>query len=140
VKIQFEGRDWDLDLEAITLKQGIAMHLAYGFTLNGWLEAVGDSDPRALQCLYWLMLQQDGQIKPIKDVDCKVVALGAAFGEATDAAEAEQPAEDEAEADPTRMTSLTSSPPGPGSPAPVSPRATTRQHADASEVVSAATG
>lgn len=91
MKIVFEGREWELDLEAITLKQGVAMHLAYGYTLDAWLEAVGETDPRALQCLWWLMLQQDGQVIAIKDADCAIVKLAAAFADAQE--EEEAPAE-----------------------------------------------
>lgn len=118
MKITFEGREWTLDLEAITLKQAIAIHLAYGFTLDGWIAACGNADPRAFQCLYWLMLQQDGQEKPIKDCDCTIVALGAAF------ADAQADTEEEPPADPT---SSPGSPPGDQpSPGPATRTATTR--------------
>ena len=83
MNITFEGRDWEFDLEAITVKQAVAMHLAYGFTLDGWMSAVAETDPRALQCLWWLMLQQDGQVTAIKDADCKLIDLSVAFADAT---------------------------------------------------------
>lgn len=115
--IRFEGREWEFDLEKITLKQAVAMHLAYGFTLDGWLAACGETDPRALQCLWWLMLQQDGKVLAIKDADCPLISLAAAFA---DAQSAEEP---EPEADPTTSPS---SPLGAApSPAPVIPTATT---------------
>jgi hypothetical protein len=99
VKITFENRDWEFDPEAITLKQAVAMHMAYGFTVDGWLSALGEADPRALQCLWWLMLQQDGKVMPLKDADCKIVDLANAF------AEAEDDGAQEAEPDPTTSPS-----------------------------------
>jgi hypothetical protein len=117
VKITFEGREWEFSLEAIDLKQGVAIHLAYGFTLDAWFRALGDTDPRALQCLWWLMLQQDGQVMPIQDANCGLIALAAAFGDAQDA-------EDEAEPEPD-PTSPPSPPGGPPSPGSATPAATT---------------
>lgn len=118
MRITFEGREWDFDMESITLKQGVAMHLAYGFNLDQWLEALQDTDPRALQCLWWLMLQQDGQVMPLKDADCSLIQLAAAFGDSQD--EEEEPEEPE-EPDPTPP-----SPPAvPPSPAPPTRTATT---------------
>lgn len=105
MKIDFDGRTWEFDLEAITVKQAVAMHLAYGFTLDAWLSAVGETDPRALQCLWWLMLQQDGQVMAIKDADCRLIDLSAAF-----AAAQEEEGGQEAEPDPTPPSSPTESP------------------------------
>lgn len=117
MRIKFEGREWDFDPESVTLKQGIAMHLAYGFNLDQWFEALSETDPRALQCLWWLILQQDGQVMPLKDADCSLIQLAAAFGDAQDEEEAEEPEE----ADPTPP----SPPAGPLSPGPSTPTATT---------------
>lgn len=121
MRITFEGREWEFDLEAITLKQAVAMHLAYGFTLDSWFKACGETDPRALQCLWWLMLQQDGQVLAIKDADCALIALAEAFGEAMDEQETT-----EAEGGPD-PTSPSRSPTGDQlSAEPATPTATTR--------------
>jgi hypothetical protein len=118
VRITFEGREWDFDLEAVTLKQGVAMHLAYGFNLDQWFEALGETDPRALQCLWWLMLQQDGKKGALADADCSLIELAAAFGDAEDEEGQEEEPE---EPDPTPP-----SPPAvPPSPEPSTPTATT---------------
>ena len=125
MKITFEGREWDFDLEAITLKQGVAMHLAYGFTLDAWFRALQETDPRALQCLWWLILQQDGQVMPIKDADCSLIDLSVAFGEAQDAEDGEG---EEPEADPTPPTPPDAPPsPGPGTPTATTPRRPARR-------------
>ena len=116
----FEGREWEFDLEAIDIKQAVAMHLAYGFTLDGWFTALADTDPRAFQCLWWLMLQQDGQVMPVKDANCKLMALSVAFAEA----KAAQDAQGEAAPEPD-PTSPPSPPGGPPSPEPATPTGTT---------------
>lgn len=70
MRVTFEGREWEFDENAITLKQGIAVHLAHGLTLAEWMDGVRRLDARAIQASYWLMLQQNGVIKPIADCDC----------------------------------------------------------------------
>lgn len=117
MRITFEGREWEFEVEAITLKQAVAIHLAYGFNLDDWFTALGETDPRALQCLWWLMLAQDGQVLPLKDADCTIIALAAAFADAQEEAGAA------AEPDPTSPPSPTEDPP---SPEPATPTATTR--------------
>jgi hypothetical protein len=120
LRITFEGREWEFQTEAVTVKQAVAMHLAYGFTLDGWFTALAETDPRALQCLWWLMLQQDGQVVPIKDADCSLVQLAAAFADA-------QETEDQAGPEPD-PTSRPSPKEGPPSPEPATPADTTRTH------------
>lgn len=117
MRITFEDREWEFDMEAITLKQGVAMHLAYGFNLDAWFEALQETDPRALQCLWWLILQQNGEVVPIKEADCSLIALADAFGEAQD----DDKEDEEPEPDPTPP----SPPDAPPSPAPPTPTATT---------------
>jgi hypothetical protein len=122
VTLTWEGREWTVNTETISVQQGIAMFLAWGFTLESWEEALAATDPRAMQCLYWLMLQQNGVIKPLKDCDFDMLAYFTAYYEALEAkkaAEAEA-AEPEPEPGPTP-------PGGPPSPEPPSPQATTRK-------------
>lgn len=130
MKIHFEDRDWEFDQGAIDLQQAIAIQLAYGFNLNDWYQGLEDADARALQCLYWLMLQQNGIVKPIKECNCPIMALAEALTEAQQAeaaaAKAAREAE-KAEPDPTPLPSLPDVPP---SSAPGYPTATTRTHHD----------
>jgi len=135
--INFEDRDWDFQLEEIDLKQAIAIQLAYGFTLDDWYQALEHSDARALQCLYWLMLQQNGVIKPIAECNCKIMALGEAMAAAQEAAAAAAKAAEaaEPEPDPTQPPSLT------GAPSPEqSSRPDTTQPRQRSHAAAAATG
>lgn len=116
MRLEFEGRTWEVDFESIDLKQGIAIHYAYGFTLNDLMNALEQADARALQCLYWLMLQQNGVIKPIQDCNCKIVDLADAFhvaSEAQEAAEKEKAAAAARDAEPDPTPPSASPPPSP---------------------------
>jgi len=99
--IEFEGRKWKYDEDKVTTKQGIEFFDAYGFTMLGWQRAILPADPRAMQCCYWLMLQQNGVTdRPLKECDFAVVDFIAAYQAA---AKADEPAE--AEPDPTGLPS-----------------------------------
>jgi hypothetical protein len=86
VKIDFAGRMWDLDTDELTLAQGVVITGRMGGSLADWDAAL--EDPRSpgwltgIQCLYWLMLQQDGQRVAIGDVDFKVLQFSQAVADA----------------------------------------------------------
>lgn len=82
MRITFEGREWSFDEDEITIRQGVAIHMAYGFTVATWLTALGELDARAVQCAYWLMLQQAGIVQAIADTDCRLVPFMQAYTEA----------------------------------------------------------
>jgi hypothetical protein len=112
LRITFEGREWQYDEDAVSVQQAVAMHFAYGFTLADWSDAVPKLDPRAIQCVYWLMLQQNGIKKPLKECEFALVPFVIAYGEAQRAtADATAPAQ--ATADPTTQPSPTASPASP---------------------------
>ena len=96
MKITFEGRTWEFRQEVITIKQAMAIHFAYGLTIRGLLEGIQQLDVRAIQCDYWLMLQQNGIEKPITECDFDPLDFMAAMGEARDAEEAAEKAAREA--------------------------------------------
>lgn len=99
MRITFEGREWSFDEDEITIKQGIAIHMAYGFTVSTWLQQLAELDSRAVQCALWLMWQQNGVIKPIADCDGGLVKFMQAYTEArTTEMEASAVAEAEAAA------------------------------------------
>lgn len=116
--INLDDREYTYDEDRITLKQGIAIHLAYGFTVSAWLKAMTDADPRAWQCAYWLMLQQNGEVKPIADCDGPLIEFMSAYA---DAQQAETAAE--AAPDPTSLPSMSGAP---ASPEPATPPDTTQ--------------
>lgn len=132
MKITFEGRDWEFDETEITVKQGIAIYLVHSITIAEFSEGLVMLDPRALQAGYWLMLQQNGVVKPIADCDFRAAAFAEAYATARVAEqEAEKQAEaEQAAAEAAGPTSLPQD--AAASPGPVSPTATTRRHRDPS--------
>jgi hypothetical protein len=115
--IEFEGRSWQYDEDAVTVQQAIALHLTHGLTIKAWQAGISELDPRALQFCYWLMLSQN-DVKPglLKDLDFAVVEFINAYSEGQAPA-----AEEEPEPDPTQP----SPPEDPPSPEPSTPTATT---------------
>ena len=112
VTVRFQGREWQLNPEHVTVQQAIAIQLTYGFTVAGWLGALQDIDPRAMQCLYWLMLQQNGEIRAIKDCDFDLMEFGVAYADALGVDDDEPEPEESPEPVPTRPAG----PPSPGRP------------------------
>lgn len=114
MKIEFEGRTWQLDADDITNRQSEKIFAHTGLSVSKWLnELEREDDPSrflpAWEGLYWLMLQQNDETgTAISDVEFAVYKFAAAFMEA---AEALAPAK-EAEPDPTR-------PPAGSAPSPV---------------------
>lgn len=131
MKIDFEGRTWKFSQETIGVKQGLAIHFAYGLTIKALLEGIQQLDVRAIQCDYWLMLQQNGIEKPIKDCEFDTLAFMAAMGEAREAEEAaENAAADAARDAEDRVGAVGPTgplPDGPPSPTSGTPTATTPQ-------------
>jgi hypothetical protein len=86
LKIEFEGRGWDVDLQGLSLEQAVVITGRMGLSLTGWEKTLADpEDPQwldAMRCLYWLMRQQDGDRAAIGDVDFAVLRYATAVGEA----------------------------------------------------------
>jgi hypothetical protein len=95
MKIDFEGQVREFSPDAVTVKQGIAIWLAHGMTLEDWENGMQHGDARAMQSAYWLMLQQNGVTKPIADCDFAVGPFSVALLAAQEAEEAETPPEPE---------------------------------------------
>ena len=101
--ITFEGREWEYDTDHIGVLQAMAFHSVHGLTVRAWLEGVQETDPRAYQCAYWLMLQQNGVEKPLKDLDFDLMEFMTAYAEAILAeVERQKELETEKEPDPTQ--------------------------------------
>lgn len=114
MKIDFEGRTWQLDTADISLRQGIEIQAHTGLTLRKWEDALTDDEhPKFLesyQALYWLMLAQNGETPPlIGDVDFRLIRFFEAVITAMEAEiKAAKAAAGDEKPDPTR--------PAPGSP------------------------
>ena len=119
MNIDFEGRTWEYDEDRVTVQQAMVLHLAYGLTIKAWQAAIPELDPRALQFCYWLMLQQNGVIRPLKDCDFAAVEFIAAYSAA-------QQEEAPAVPEPDPTVPSPSPPAATPSTAPSTPTATTR--------------
>lgn len=95
MKINFEGREWEFDGDDIDVRQAMVLHMTYGMTLSAWSDGMTGVDQRAYHFAYWLMLQQNGVIKPIGECNPKIIAFALAYTEAVTAED------DAAEPDPT---------------------------------------
>lgn len=128
--IDFEGREWTLDLRRIKLKQGVAIHYAYGLNVNEMLAGLPALDSRAYHAAYWLMRQQAGEKISLDDADGDLIDFIDAFNNSK-MSEREQREADEAQAKEDAAAVPTSPPsdevPSPG---PAIPTATTPQPLD----------
>lgn len=109
VTVDYDGREWLFDMDKVSMQQAITIQLAWGFTLEDYQEALEKADARALQCLYWLMLQQNGIERVLKDLDADLVELTTAWKVAVEAEQARQAAE-QAEAVELGPTQLAAAP------------------------------
>ena len=90
-------REWAVDTEEITLAQAFVIKDSTkddgawpaGRPLQPWLAGVGSGDPACLRGLYWLMLQQDGQVPPIAGLEFAVLKYHTAWVLASTAATAD---------------------------------------------------
>jgi hypothetical protein len=130
VKITFEGRDWEYDEDEVDTKQATVLYMVYKMTLHDWIAGVAKVDQRSLHFTYWLMLQQNGVVKPIADCNPKPIAFAVAYGEAREVANAEEEARAaaEAEAAAVAVPTIPSLPGGPLSSVPAIPTDMTPQH------------
>ena len=92
MKVEFEDRVWDLDVDEIDVAQAMVVKVKTGFNLLQWQAALEQGDVMAAKALYWLMLAQNGVNKDLDTVNFKVLKFIAAVGKASEA---------EAEANPT---------------------------------------
>jgi len=101
VKIEFEGRAWQFEMDEITVRQGESIAAYTGLSLSAWYRSLLDPDSlswmKSMQCLYWLIREQNGESIALESADFAPLKLMAAFN---DAAAAEVASE--AEPDPTR--------------------------------------
>ncbi len=103
MKIEFANRTWEVEPNDLSLTQAVVITGRIGGSLADWDAAL--EDPKspgwlaAVQCLYWLMRQQDGDRVAIGDVDFAVLRFSQAVA---DAVTREGNAATEAEMDPMR--------------------------------------
>jgi hypothetical protein len=102
LKIEFEGRTWQLDLDEVDMAQGETIAAYTGLSIMAWYKSLLDTDAvawnKSARCLYWLMRQQNGEPVPLETANFAPIRLFTAFGEGL---AADSPAA-EAEEDPTK--------------------------------------
>ena len=100
MKIDFEGRMWQVDLMKVSMEQGLAIQAYTGLTPLGWEKSLADPEGpawlKSMRCLYWLMRAQNGEDVPLETVNFAVLELFTAFAAAGDEGAAQEPE------DPTR--------------------------------------
>lgn len=119
MKIDYDGTVYEFDQEDITLKQAMSVQLHSGMSIAEWqnsLDIEEITDPatgektmanpgpewlKSVQCLYWVVLAQNGVVEPIADADFKVAKFLTAYAEAV---KAEQAAEAPEPEDPTKAS------------------------------------
>lgn len=116
MKITYDGRDYELDKDAIVVDEWRQLKRKYQMTPKQFDAGVDEADPDSYTFLYWVMLRQAGDTRTPLNDDLKpdIIALNHALALA---AEAEKAAEPEEEADPTPAASRPDgvTPPGSGS-------------------------
>lgn len=102
--VKWDGKDYTLDIEAITVSQARVIKRATQLTPLKLQDALGEADPDALAALYWLMLNQNGVAADIHRIDFKIVDFANAIDEALTAEANAKPEENEVPKDQPRET------------------------------------
>ena len=87
MKIEYEGEQYDLDMDAIDVKQAIKIEKHIGGTLSDWEAGLGNASTPCLQALGWLIFT-GGDSTPIGDVNFKIMVLSKAMAAADEAEKA----------------------------------------------------
>lgn len=99
MKIEFENREYNLELDEITVAQAKVIKVHRGMTLKSLSDGLNELDPDALVSAYWLMKVQSGETGvDIDRVDFKAVRFAEAIAtavttEAEESDKAETPKE-----------------------------------------------
>lgn len=91
MKINFEGDEYEFDLNEITVAQAKVIKVHTGMTLLGLEEGLSNGDPDALRAIFWLMHAQSGKTCDIDRADFKIMSFSQALEQSlTEEAEAAQ--------------------------------------------------
>lgn len=89
--VNYDGREYDLDLEDLDMAQGRAMERFGVPNLKALEEGIAEGDLSALTVAYWVMLQQNGEPGArLERVNFKPIKFIKAVGEAALRAAAEE--------------------------------------------------
>jgi hypothetical protein len=98
MKVDYEGKTYNFELEEITVSQATVLKRRLGLTLLSLDAGLNEGDPDALRAVYWLMLDQSGERVDIDEVDFKIVKLANAVQAAADKEAEENKTEEDREA------------------------------------------
>jgi len=79
MKILFDEREYELDLDEMTVAQARTIMVAFGFTIKTLQDGIAEGNPDAIAAMFWLMLAQSGEKADPKTVDFKIVPFMAAI-------------------------------------------------------------
>jgi hypothetical protein len=89
--VQFEGQDWEFNLDDIDVVQARYIKRHTGLTIVNMEEGMGTGDPDALCALYWLMKVQNGKTTDINGVNFPILKFAMALVEAVKREEKSNP-------------------------------------------------
>ena len=92
MEVNFEGKDYTFDIEALDLGEARTIKRQTGLTIGQLMKGLADLDPDALASLYWLMLKQNGTVTDPSKVNFPVLKFGEALAAAFEAEEKAQEA------------------------------------------------
>ncbi len=84
MKIKWEDKEYDFNLNELTVAQAKVIKVHCGLTLVGLEEGILAGDADALRAIYWLMKVQNGEQSNIDTNDFKVMPFLVAFGDAAE--------------------------------------------------------
>lgn len=96
--VNFEGAEYDFDIEAIDVAEASHIKRATGLSVKKMLEGLVEVDPDACKAAHWLMLKQNGKVTDMNKVNFPILKFAEAVGEAYDeetGAQEENPTEAE---------------------------------------------
>lgn len=82
MKVRYDGRDYTLSFDNITLAQAIEIKNRIGFTIKGFEDKLAEGDIDAFRVLFWVMMIQSGHECDLDTVDFKLPRFLAGYEQA----------------------------------------------------------
>lgn len=72
IKVDWNGKVYTLNIKRVDVAQGMEFLNTHRLTILEYNQGIEKLDPRSIQCLMWLMLQQNGERARLKDLNFDV--------------------------------------------------------------------
>jgi hypothetical protein len=82
MKVNFEGTEYELDIEDIDLSDAMTIYRKTGMTVRALLEGLANVNPDAMRAIHWLMLKQNGRMTDMDKENFAVLKLAVAVNDA----------------------------------------------------------